>query len=79
MVQREPRTELRILHLASPQSDSLAAACNTKVVMVTGWYLMWHLVGFTPDGERLFRPVWKARIIEVPDRFFNEFELRRIL
>lgn len=81
-MKRVERTELRTLILTDAQkaNDYLAAAWSGKIVMVTGWWLQWMRVGFNQStGEWLFHPVWSARIMEVPDRWFSEKQLMRIL
>lgn len=79
MTERTPRTELRILHITRPEDDPIAAAWNGKVVMVTGWWLSWLMVGWDMNGERVFKPLWKARVLECPDRMFSELQLLRIM
>lgn len=76
------KSELRTLVLTEAQkaNDPIAADWAGKIVMVTGWWLQWMRVGFNQStGEWLFAPVWSARIMEVPDRWFNEKQLMRIL
>jgi hypothetical protein len=75
------KRELRILQMTEAQiaHDPIAAAWNTKIVMVTGWYLSWILVGWDTNGDRVFKPIWRAKILEVPDRWFAEMQLVRIL
>jgi hypothetical protein len=81
-VRQREKTELRTLILSEEQKakDYLAAAWSGKIVMVTGWWLTWMRVGFVQTtGEWLYAPVWAARIMEVPDRWFTEKQLMRIL
>ncbi len=79
---KEMRTELRNLILTDIQKirDPLAAQWSGSVVTITGWYLSWIVIGVNPEnGEWLYHPVWKVRIKEVPDRWFVESQLLRIM
>ena len=82
MFKPAPKQELRILHLSDIQKtkDPLAAPWSGKVVMVTKWYLSWVHQGMDVNtGEFLWAPVWRAKILELPDRWFNENQLLRIM
>jgi hypothetical protein len=75
---RNPRTELRVLHLSTPGKDYLADAWNGKLVLVTGWFPSWTQTNEAcKEGKPVWRIHWKAKCMELPDRFFHESELVR--
>ena len=76
---RNPKTELRTLKVSHPGKDYLADGWDGKMVLVTGWFVAWRQTGDHPKHGPLWQPVWSARVLELPDRFFSEDQLLRIL
>lgn len=76
---RDPRTELRVLRPAMPGKDFLADAWAGKLVLVTGWWPTRTATSeVCKEGQPVWRIHWKAKCMELPDRFFHESELEKV-